>query len=257
VAREFDPDDVSATLSPLPLVGDQLVDGIAAMLGPSGLGRGGAWVLGVEGASAEVTADGAAVEVSRSGRVVEAVTVGAALRVRVAAGARLFADPDAAPGAPVVLGAPRASLRGAADVVTFLGHDDGAIRPRDRSGTLVDLGLGQEAASFGVRSEDPQVLDLLQQVAGQTWRRALEEVGAALVAASPARVVRTALARAEVTTPIPGPAAASPEGPHTHLLAPRLELGRELPVGISLPPGHAPAATFHPPVGWEPPRPPG
>ena len=46
--------------------------------------------------------------------------------------------------------------------------------------------------------------------------------------------------------PIPADAGASPEGPHTHLLPALLRTGRELPAGVDLPPGFAPAAAFHP-----------
>jgi hypothetical protein len=250
-AREFDPDDVTPPLEPLALTGERLALTVEAMLGPAGLGAGGAWVFGVEGATAEIAVAGEPVEVRRTGQEVEAVTAGGAVRLRLTAGARLFVAPGAPTGTPVVLGVPRGTLPPAPDAVSVLGADVDAIRRVDRTGTLVDLGLGHRAASFAVRAEDGHLLDLLRRVAGQPWPAALDVVGEALVAASPVRVVRTALGRAEVSTSIPLPGAGSPSGPHTHLLPPQLELGRELPVGLSLPPGLAPAGTFHPPPGWD------
>ena len=64
---------------------------------------------------------------------------------------------------------------------------------------------------------------------------------------SPTRVVRTAIARAEVHSRIPRLDERSPDGPHTHFLPRLLELGRDLPAGLDLPTGYAPAASWFPP----------
>ena len=71
----------------------------------------------------------------------------------------------------------------------------------------------------------------------------VDELGPALVEASPIRVVRSALARAEVRSPIPAVGDVSPEGPHTHLLPARLELGAEVPEATLLPPGWVASAS--------------
>jgi hypothetical protein len=131
--------------------------------------------------------------------------------------------------------------------------DPAALRPEDRDDLLVDLGVGHAAAAFCVRTGDAELGKRLRAVEGATWRVALDHVGHAIVAASPHRVVTTPLGRIEVYAPIPRQWGASPEGPHTHLLPDLLATGRELPDGVDLPPGLAPAAAFHPPPGWAPP----
>jgi hypothetical protein len=147
----------------------------------------------------------------------------------------------------VLLAVPRTSLPAPRTTVTVLGPDRDALDPAARDQILVDLGLGRSAASFAVRAGDPGVVDLLHGVVGRSWQYLLTIAGDQLVAASPTRVVRTAIARAEVYTRVPTPDERSPEGPHTHLLPPLLEHGRELPAGLDLPARYAPAASYHPP----------
>ena len=95
--------------------------------------------------------------------------------------------------------------------------------------------MGHAAAAFCVRTGDAAVLARLREVAGAPWREALEAVGAAVLVASPHRVVITPLGRIEVWGPIPPEQGTSPAGPHTHLLPALLATGRELPAGHVLP----------------------
>jgi hypothetical protein len=74
----------------------------------------------------------------------------------------------------------------------------------------------------------------------------MQSCGKSLLAASPARVVETALGRIEVTTQIPPPGGKSPAGPHTHLLPGHLALQRATPAGVDLPEAYSLCATFHP-----------
>jgi hypothetical protein len=234
-------------LVPLPLAGDHLADFVLATLGEGGLGAGGAWTLGAEGAIAEMTYDGDRFDLRRAGRTIEAVAARSALRFNLTDGVCAFTDPHGGPRTPVLLGVPRASLPPPPTAVTLLGPDRDALDPAARGEILIDLGLGRSTASFAVRTSDPDLLDLLHAVAGHPWQDALAACADRLVAASPTRVVRTAIARAEVHTRIPLPEERSPDGPHTHLLPPLLELGRDLPTGLTLPAGYAPAASYHPP----------
>ena len=236
-----------APLVPMPLTGDRLADFVLATLGEDGVGAGGAWTLGVEGAIAEMASRGDRFDLRRAGRTIEARTAGGGLRFALTDEVRAFTDPHGGPRAPVLLAVPRTSLPAPLTTVTVLGPDRDALDPTARGQILVDLGLGRSTASFAVRTGDPGVLDLLHGVAGRPWQDVLAIAGDQLVAASPTRVVRTAIARAEVHTRVPTPDERSPDGPHTHLLPRLLHLGRELPTGLDLPAGYAPAASYHPP----------
>lgn len=253
-ALRFEPDEVTAPLVEDPRTGDELADVVHAVLRDPGAG---VWTVGVEGALAELDWGGEGPAVERDGRTLVAASAQARLRLVMADRVAAFVAASGEPGArvvhAVVLAVPRTSLAPATPGVTIVGRDAAAIRATDGDGTLVDLGLGRAEASFGVRVDDadPELLDHLWGVAGLSWAEASGRVGPAVVAASPTRVVRTAVARAEVLSPIPPPDGASPEGPHTHLLPALLELGRELPVGLCLARRWAPAAAFYPGPGWQ------
>jgi Family of unknown function (DUF6925) len=236
-----------AQLLPMPLAGDRLADFVLATLGENGVGDGGAWTLGVEGAIAEMALRGERFDLRRAGWTIEARSAGGGLRFALTDDVRAFTDPHGGTRALVLLAVPRTSLPAPRTTVTVLGPDRDALDPAARDQILVDLGLGRSAASFAVRAGDPGVVDLLHGVVGRSWQYLLTIAGDQLVAASPTRVVRTAIARAEVYTRVPTPDERSPEGPHTHLLPPLLEHGRELPAGLDLPARYAPAASYHPP----------
>ena len=88
--------------------------------------------------------------------------------------------------------------------VTELGPDKDAIFETGRHETLFDLGLGRRSVNFCVRTADPVLIELLRYASGATWFDR-PEVSAAVVAASPARVVVSRMARIEITNPIPPP----------------------------------------------------
>ncbi|MCC6531540.1 MAG: hypothetical protein IT531_03245 [Burkholderiales bacterium] len=111
--------------------------------------------------------------------------------------------------------------------------------PADRPGSgaggssTFDLGIGGRYYSLCVRAAAGECASILRQAQGQNLL-ASPAVMRALVAASPDRVFESRLARIEVRQPIASAGAASPEGPHTHVL-PHLLANTE-PTG-----GHAPA----------------
>ena len=212
----------------------------------------GGWSMGVQGALAEFAVavrDPAAVSVRRAGRTVEAHTAGGGIRLTVSDATQAFtARTDT-----VYLAVPRHTLPAPATGVTVAEADPDSLRPEDGHTVFADLAVGHAAAAFGVRTGDPELAKLLRAIEGASWREALAAVGQALAAASPHRIVTTPLGRIEVYASIPATDAASPEGPHTHLLPALLATGQELPAGVELPPDLAPAAAFHPPAGWRPP----
>jgi hypothetical protein len=212
----------------------------------------GAWSMGVQGALAEfavIDTDPSAVTVRRSGRTVETHAATGGLRITVTDETQAFTG-----NGTVYLAVPRRTLAPPPAGVTVSEADPDALRPEDAHDLFVDLAVGHEAAAFCVRTGDPDLGKRLRAIEGATWADALAAVGPALVVASPHRIVRTGLGRIEVYAGIPTDDAASPEGPHTHLLPALLRTGRELPAGVTLPPDLAPAAAFHPPPGWTPPR---
>lgn len=127
-----------------------------------------------------------------------------------------------------------------------LGPDRDAIDEEDRNEVLYDFGLGRRTAGFGVRTDHPDLMALLDGAVGRDWRQFLPSVGADIQRASPTRVVRNAIGRIEVFTAIPPPGGASPAGPHTHFLPAHLAEERDAPTGINLPEAYVACAIHYP-----------
>ena len=153
------------------------------------------------------------------------------------------------PDRPITLAVPRSVLPAPSLKVTAEAADPGALRPEHETAVLVDLAVGHSAATFSVRTADPDLIAALRAVEGCTWQEALDRVGHLLVAASPHRVVTGPLGRIEVYNPIPQEWHASPDGCHTHLLPRLLETGRERADGDELPSELVAAANCASP-GW-------
>ncbi|MBL8382176.1 MAG: hypothetical protein JNM90_03810 [Burkholderiales bacterium] len=147
----------------------------------------------------------------------------------------------------VVFCLPEAGARRAARRrVTALGPDRDAIDASERDAELFDLGLGLATTDFLVRTRDPGLTARLRAAEGATWDgdHALQ---AAIVRASPTRVLVSRLARIEVRNPIPAADGVSPEGPHTHLLPAVMRRGRVHDANIPVPAGFLPCLTLYPP----------
>ena len=129
--------------------------------------------------------------------------------------------------------------------VTELGPDDDSILQSARGEVLFDLGLGLHTADFMVRTGDCALLAVLRAACGRRW---IDDhaLNAAIVTASPARVIVSRLARVEITNPIPRPGGVSPDGPHTHLLPAIMRRGRVHDANIPVPPGMFPCLTLYP-----------
>lgn len=155
---------------------------------------------------------------------------------------RTPAGPGPAWNHAVAFCVPLRRLGPARTVLTELGPDAGAARPRDRDSVLFDLGLGTPAVEACVRTADPALLATLRAAAGAPVLST--GVAAVLVEHGPHRVFRGPAGRVEVFTPIPPPDGRSPEGPHTHLL-PHL-LGRGHPATVPVPDGTVPVAHLYP-----------
>ena len=135
----------------------------------------------------------------------------------------------------------------ACDVVSELGPDTQALRPRDEAAILFDMGLGFSHMRACVRTANPALLAQLRAGCGRPLFDHGNPAGAAIVAASPHRVFLSALARIEVYQPIPPPDGRSPEGPHSHILPTLLRSRRTHAATTHLPPGMVPVLEAFPP----------
>jgi predicted Fe-S protein YdhL (DUF1289 family) len=211
----------------------------------------GVWVFGVPGATAEFSiGKEEPFDTGMRGSTIVAATARGAVRFEITRSTRVLALGEAGGSGAVrafVLAVPRERLdlpRHAA--LAPLGLDQEAMRSGDRWQHLFDLGLDQPSAQFCIRTGDPALLRTLETASGSLWPALLAEHGKQILDASPHRVIRTAIGRAEVFVPIPKPGDRSPPGPHTHLLPQYLAERREMPPGAELPAAYAPAAMFYP-----------
>ncbi|MEM7653184.1 MAG: DUF1289 domain-containing protein, partial [Pseudomonadota bacterium] len=154
----------------------------------------GSWVLGVYGAVGEFYRDpDEPFEIIRDGESIAAVTSRGAIRVMVGSAVRLLAI-DGGPNSA----APRAyclaihKSKVAIPVSTGLnklGVDREAIRPAERETPFFDLGLGRDKARFCIRSQNPEVLSVLDAAQGLSLAEIFGQAGPTLLKHSPTRVV--------------------------------------------------------------------
>jgi hypothetical protein len=148
----------------------------------------------------------------------------------------------------VVLAIERSRLTSAACTLSELGPDRDAVRRRERSALLFDLGLDRPTIRFCVRTDDLELITTLRGCVGEPWPEAAPALIPLLLERHPHRVVVSPLGRIEVSQPI-GLRDGRPEtpvGPHTHLLPELLRTGRDLAPGRDLPASYAPAASIFP-----------
>jgi len=217
---------------------------IAAWVTATITGRRGTWVTGMPGALAEFPCqEGGQVSAEQRENVVLGRASDAFFRLRVHERLRAFSFTE---DGPVVLGLPKAYLDlPIARTFTELGKDRDAIDSLHVECTLFDFGLGRRCSRFCIRTGG-KLVEKLQTVAGQPWSAALKELGAAIIAESPTRVVESDLARIEVFSPIPLADGKSPAGAHTHFLPQYLLAGHEMPPALAIPDFAAPMAIFYP-----------
>lgn len=234
----------------LPAEPEQLFEFVEASLRE----RSGCWAIGAHGAVAEfVIGDDEPAEINVTDTFISARTDRAGLRLQKHDKTRAFALMlGEGEMAALALTMPRLRLALPVNgVLTRFGPDTQAIDPDARDEVLYDLGIGRAATWFGLRTGDRDLIARLDRVAGQPWQSAMAEIDGEVIERSPTRVVETALARAEISTPIPSDGEMSPEGPHTHLLPGLLAMGLETPPEIVLPEVFVPCAVFYPrEAGW-------
>lgn len=128
--------------------------------------------------------------------------------------------------------------------LTELGPDRAAVRAADRDAILFDMGLDALNVDFCVRTDNPQLLSLLRQGAGQSVLQSGSPVMNAIVDASPHRIAISKLGRIEVYQAIDR--IKTPEGPHTHVLPKFLASGRTHSANIPVPRGYLPCLSLYP-----------
>jgi hypothetical protein len=217
---------------------------IAQWVGATIAGRRGTWVMGMPGAVAEFPCqEGREVSAEPRDDVVLGRASNALFRLRVHDRLRAFTFAE---DGPIVVGVPKGRVTlPIARAFTALGNDWDAIDVAHSEQTLFDFGLGRRWSRFCIRTGG-KLAERLQAVDGQPWSGVLKELGTAIIAESPTRVVESELARIEVFSPIPLLDGKSPAGAHTHFLPKLLLAGDEIPPALALPEYAAPVAIFYP-----------
>jgi predicted Fe-S protein YdhL (DUF1289 family) len=197
------------------------------------------WSFGGPGASAEFMASPeTSITVEQAGAGLLARHPQGAIAFTPKAGVRGFVRDSEETGRELILARYRVGRqRPPASVVVELGADEATLDPAARWDVRFDLGLGQPAYRFCVRTADHDLLSSLRAAAGSAFTARLD-LARALVAASPTRVVATSAGRCEVRAAIPRAGEATPEGPHTHVLPDRLVPPGRFEEGLGLPEGY-------------------
>ncbi|MCL2385055.1 MAG: hypothetical protein FWC84_04420, partial [Alphaproteobacteria bacterium] len=149
----------------------------------------------------------------------------------------------------ILLVVPRRVRAPAALGLARIGSDSDAIQSEHRYEILYDFGLGSAVANFSIRTANQELIADLNRCAGQSYEAFLSEVGEAILRTSPARVIRNAIGRIEVFTPIPEPGGRTPSGPHTHFLPDQLKRSDDMPANIPIPDFYVPCFIYYPPSG--------
>jgi hypothetical protein len=209
------------------------------------------FAIGVQGAIAEfMRAPGdRAIVKGDAGRLLIRSKLGA-LRLNLEPWMRAFRfGPEGGSPDEIVFAIERTRLTTlAAGALSELGPDREAVRKREQSAVLFDLGLDRPTIRFCVRTDDPELVGALRGCVGQPWPEVAPALIPLLLERHPQRVVVSPLGRIEVSQPIGlrDGRPATPVGPHTHLLPELLRTGRDLALGRDLPASYAPAASIFP-----------
>ena len=139
-----------------------------------------------------------------------------------------------------------ASLGETHAVLTELGPDADALRPRDAGAILFDMGLGFSHMRACLRAGDPALVAALRAGCGRPLLEHGNPAAASVLRLSPHRVFLSPAARVEVYQPIPPADGRSPEGPHTHLLPQLLRARRTHAATTHLPDGLVPVLEAFP-----------
>lgn len=202
------------------------------------------WSVGAYGAIAEfMRSDDEAFKLTRTDIGCELVTARGGLRVQLREGVRTV---DAGRhGVAYCLRAIEAEM-GRREVITEIGPDADAIRPKDRSAVLFDLGVGAPQVDFCVRTGDAGLIEVMRASEGKGLFASDNSTISALVDASPDRVCISRLARIEVYQRITEPGGTTPDSPHTHLLPNLIMKGLAGDPAISIPVGLVSCLFIHP-----------
>ncbi|MEO0618389.1 MAG: hypothetical protein AAFZ01_03825 [Pseudomonadota bacterium] len=132
--------------------------------------------------------------------------------------------------------------------LTRLGVDTSAITEKDNDALLYDMGLDLQQCDFCVRTDNPELITVLDDNEGRSLFEPDNPAMAAILRHHPHRVVLTPLGRVEVFQKIGGPdtGGKSPPGPHTHVLPNLMRARKTHAANITVPAGLIPCAYLHP-----------
>ena len=129
-------------------------------------------------------------------------------------------------------------------VLREIGRDSNANNPAHRNDLLFDIGTGIPHVQFCIRTNENELISLLQRHEGTAIATSGNPVLDIVAKASPHRVVQSQTARIEVYQKIDP--YKTPMGPHTHLLPKLLRGKRSYASNVPLPLTQAPQLTIYP-----------
>jgi len=128
--------------------------------------------------------------------------------------------------------------------LTPLGQDTHSLLDEHRQHHLFDMGLGLFHIDACIRTDNPELIALLEKHAGKSLLAADNPYMQAVIEHSPHRVFCSALGRAEVFQAIGREK--TPEGPHTHVLPKLMASGRTHSANTPLPEGWVSCLDLYP-----------
>lgn len=211
------------------------------------------WSIGTFGAIGEFTRDAdEPADIRREDDRIEIVTPRGAMRIAAADDMRavawdsLSADGESwGHGMAVCVAAPATPAR----TIHALGLDSEALRPEDRAHRLFGLGVGHGAVEMMLRTDNADLIAIMERFAGTPFI-GNDEITSHVLRAQPHRVLSSPIGRIEVFQPVPPPDGKSPEGPHTHLLARLVAKDRPHSSNIPIPEGYQSILSIHPRSPW-------
>lgn len=171
--------------------------------------KSGTWLVGAVGAVAEfMPMYEDKIFVSRSSNEIKAETANARLHFNISEDARALklSTANAESTERIILACNRKeSGLLSAGTITHLGADFDAIDENAQDKQLFDLGLGRTYMRFCIRTDNPELLNILSKFEGRNILEVYENLAPPLIATSPERIVESALGRLEIATTIPKP----------------------------------------------------
>ncbi len=209
------------------------------------------WSIGISGAIGEFMYDNdEQISIEKNGKQVNIITPRGAMQINTDTNIKCVAYEEPSPctkswSQSVAFCLSESDARGEKNNrLTELGPDKNAITASSRKKILFDMGVGSAYLQFCVRTDEAGLLEILRNNCGRSIFEEGNPASMAILEASPARVVISALGRIEIESKIPTTPEETHAGPHTHLLPALLNAQRK--THVELPDGYVEVLTLYP-----------